>query len=100
MTVNFISSTAVSFLWNALDEADLNGVLQYYKIELENIENEQTTFFTTPETTIDIDSLHPYYNYVCRVEAVTVSSGPEAEVTFQMPEDGKEYRIIYVYICF
>ena len=79
----------MSLQWNALSEDDLNGVLQYYGVELENVETGGITSLTTPETTIDIASLHPYYNYVCRVTVVTVSAGPEAGVSFQMPEDGE-----------
>ena len=89
--VNLISSTSVNFQWNALDEDDLNGVLQYYEVELQNVETGEVTFLTASETAIDINGLHPYYNYVCRVTAVTVSSGPEAEIHFQMPEDGEDH---------
>ena len=94
LTVNFISSTAVSLKWNPLDEDGLNGILQYYTIELDNIETGQVVLLATVHTTIDINSLHPYYNYVCRVAAVTVSSGPEANIVFQMPEDGRNRSLI------
>ena len=97
LTVDLISSTTVSLQWDALDEDNLNGVLQNYEIELENIETGQTAFFTTAQPSIDIDSLHPYYNYLFCVKAVTASSGPEAEVTFQMPEDGEENNMRYIY---
>ena len=72
--------------------------MHYYGIELENVETGEINSLTAFVTTIDIGGLHPYYNYVCRVKAVTVSFGPEAEILFQMPEDGEEYKMMCIYL--
>ena len=45
--------------------------------------------FTSVETQIALQFLHPYYNYTCVVAAVTVATGPSStELTVTTLQDG------------
>ncbi len=41
-------------------------------------------------TLITVDSLHPFYTYTLSVAAFTTGTGPLAEVSVTLPEDGME----------
>ena len=49
-----------------------------------------TNHYATENTHITLADLHPFYTYSCSVAAETIYIGPfTAELTTQMPEDGK-----------
>ena len=49
-----------------------------------------TNHYATDNTHITLADLHPFYTYSCSVAAETNDIGPfTAELTTQMPEDGK-----------
>jgi len=48
-----------------------------------------TFHLITAATSVTIPSLHPFYNYKCKVAAVTIGEGPySVELTITMPEEG------------
>ena len=63
-------------------------MIVHYIIKVYNIETLSTTEHTSQVTSITLNNLHPYYNYSCRIAAVTVAEGVATSIAFRMPEDG------------
>ena len=55
---------------------DINGEIEYYVVEVEEVHTGQMWIFHAVETHINVGPLHPYYVYRCRVAAFTVGLGP------------------------
>jgi receptor-type tyrosine-protein phosphatase Q len=70
------SDTIIDLTWTAPPAIDINGVIRYYSILVEESETGRSWSFTHVEPEISVGSLHPYYNYKCQVAAYTVGLGP------------------------
>ena len=81
LTGSVESSTLIYLSWEAPPPYDRNGEIIYYSIEMH--ERETGRFWSLPvfngKTSAFIGSLHPYYNYECRVAARTIGLGPYSE---------------------
>ena len=82
------SSRSITLQWNPPRPDLQNGVIQHYSVQLVDAQTNQVLQYTSTQHSITISNLHPYYTYTCTVTAVTVSPGPAALVTFQLPQDG------------
>ena len=84
------SSTVVNFTWSAPPIDSILGLLQNYVLKLREIETDQMWTNVSVATHIKILSLHPYYNYECKVAAHTIAgTGPYTEaVIVQTHEAG------------
>lgn len=70
------SSTAIFLSWSPPPDIDINGVIQYYTVEVDEVWTGHTFTFHPNSTNISVRALHPYYVYQCRVAAYTVALGP------------------------
>ena len=87
--VSILSPTTLSYLFAPPSE-DHNGIIQYYTILVIEIDTNTTFEFTSTNTSILINTLHPHYSYTIQCAAVTVAQGPyTSKITTMMPEDGK-----------
>ena len=77
-----INSTSISLSWEPPADEELNGLLREYQVDITEVETGTTFQLSTlaTETTIIISSLHPYYNYLCSVSAVTIGLGPFSQI--------------------
>ena len=68
-----------------------NGIITGYVINITETETETQFQLVTEQTSIIVDSLHPFYTYSCIVAAKTVIGiGPfTVEVDVEMPEAGR-----------
>lgn len=58
-----------------------NGIIREYQLIITELETGRSFVRHTMEIELVISHLHPYYNYVCVVAAVTVEVGPYSENT-------------------
>jgi len=70
------SSTAIFLSWSPPPAIDINGVINYYTVELDEVWTGRSLEFHPTSMNISITALHPYYVYQCRVAAFTVALGP------------------------
>ena len=94
------SSTVVRFTWSAPPIASIPGILQNYVLKLREIETGQVWTFVSVAAHINIGSLHPYYNYECKVAAHTIAgTGPYTEaVIAQTQEAGVMGTIFSIFL--
>ena len=86
------TSTMVSLSWTRL-----NGVIQYYNMEVTNLNTSILTryYIVGSETSAEIKSLHPNHHYQFSIAAFTVAMGPFTSITLQLPRDGINVTIHY-----
>ena len=85
-----VSSSGFLLLWSVPSMADHNGIIRNYTIIVTEENTGRELVLTSSSTSQRIESLHPFYNYTCRVAAVTVGVGPfSLPVTITTAEDGK-----------
>ena len=88
------SSTSISLSWSPPPAIDINGAIQYYTVEVNEVWTGRSFTFHT-STNITIRALHPYYVYRCQVAAYTVALGPFANNLWIVT--GEEGRYILQY---
>ena len=70
-------STAVLFFtWSPPPPVDINGIILYYEVDLEEMETGQRWTFIALGADLRLGSLHPYFTYRCKVAAHTIGRGP------------------------
>ena len=85
------SSTAIVLSWMLPPAIDINGIIQYYTVELDEVWTGHTFTFHPISPNISVRALHPYYIYQCRVAAYTVALGPfTSNLQIVTGEDGKQ----------
>ena len=92
------SSTAIFLSWTLPPAIDINGVIQYYTVQLDEVWTGRTLTFHPVSHNISVRVLHPYYVYHCRVAAFTVALGPfTSNLQIVTGEDGKQhlYTVFY-----
>jgi hypothetical protein len=71
-----VSSRALSLIWEPPPLSSHNGVIQEFRVYvLENNTNTET-HYNSLSTEMTLNNLHPYYNYLISVAAVTIDIGP------------------------
>ena len=89
LTGSSLSSTSISLSWDPPPFEHQNGIIRSYIINSTELETNKTFSYTSLGTSIQINSLHPYYEYQFSVTAVTISSGPPSDtIIVQTEEDG------------
>ena len=71
-----MSATLITLTWDPPPHIDINGDIDYYVVEVQEIYTGQMWTFHALDTHINAGPLHPYYAYKCRVAAYTVEQGP------------------------
>ncbi len=88
-------SRSVDLAWVPPRGDRQNGVIRYYRIEVyENDTGTNIPYQTlSNQTSFTVISLHPFYTYSIRIQAVTISPGPlSTTITVNTLQDSK--RII------
>ena len=91
VTGEAVSSTGIRLTWAPpLPEAQ-NGIVQQYIINITEAETGELLNFLTDgmDQLLIVNSLHPYYTYICVIAAYTVGVGPGAYVEVTTDEEGK-----------
>lgn len=71
----------VTLQWSPPPLIDRNGVILYYKSQIREVETGQTHTLTSYQLNVSFESLHPHYNYQCKVAAHTAAgTGPYSDV--------------------
>ena len=71
-----MSSSVINLEWDSPPEVDVNGEIEYYVVEVEEVYTGRMWTFHAVDVHINIASLHSYYVYRCRVAAFTIALGP------------------------
>ncbi|XP_019848636.1 PREDICTED: phosphatidylinositol phosphatase PTPRQ-like [Amphimedon queenslandica] len=87
LRVNILSSTTVKIVWLPPQPTQQNGLISHYTVVLYAKETKETLQYNTTQSSIELSSLHPFYNYTCHVATVTIGPGPKRSISFQMQED-------------
>ena len=94
-TVTVVSSMEILLMWQPPASEIINGLVRNYAIfviEVQTNTNHSYTLQSQPseDPARLLESLHPYYDYVCSVAAVTIGPGPyTSPLTVRTFEDGK-----------
>ena len=95
ITVSSISSTSLSISWSPPLPAQVNGIIQYYIVNVSVAESQQKLQFETSSMSLTLNDLHPFYSHTVIVAAVTVAPGPFSnEFVQKLPPDGKMLKLI------
>ena len=83
-------ATIISLIWSPPPTMDINGIIDYYVVEVNEIHTGRSWTFQATDPHINISSLHPYYIYECQVAAFTFVQGPfTPPLQVVSGEDGK-----------
>ena len=92
VSVQPLSPTSLLMSWDPPLQELWNGIIQQYMVRIIELETERVTTLFTETTTVNVTSLHPYYNYNCTVAAETTSTGPfSSPVIIRLPESGMSF---------
>lgn len=97
LIVNATDSTTLVGSWNPPSLEHQNGQILAYTVNLTliakggvQVTNREVQMLRTPNTSLFVRSLHPFYTYSFTVAAVnSVGTGPSSTVTIMMPEAGE-----------
>lgn len=83
-----VTSMSILLTWTPPPENTHNGEIRSYKVHI--IDDAGTVIeFNSSSTWLSASSLHPYYDYYCRVSAFTVGYGPFTDaLNVTTEEDG------------
>ena len=89
VSLSVVSPTAVNLTWSPPPMQHHNGIIVSYIVAVTEVVTDTTYTITTSDTSLTVDSLHPYYSYVLKVAAITVEQGPYSNKTSATtPQDG------------
>ena len=95
LTVDVISSTQILLMWQPPRSEIQNGPVRLYTISVFEVQTDTNYSYTlhsqpSEDPAFQVESLHPYYEYVCSVAAVTIGPGPPTSpLTVRTFEDGE-----------
>ena len=78
--VSELTAQSFNLIWQPPPFEATNGEIRQYILAIVEVETELTFEVTANSTQMIVGSLHPHYNYLCKVQAVTVDSGPFSEI--------------------
>ena len=83
--------------WQPPVDEHRNGIITGYVINITELETGTQLQLVTEQTSIIVESLHPFYTYGCIVAAETsVGVGPfTIEVVVKMPEAGRYHIFLW-----
>ena len=90
-TIVSISSTSISLSWEEPVQDQQNGIIIGYIINFQALNNYSSFNYTSTSTSLTVNTLKPYHNYVCIIAARTVAgTGPFGNLLlFMTPEARK-----------
>lgn len=90
------TSTTISLTWEPPPAEHVNGILRHYTVGY--LEQDTVLEFSviSNTTSLQLMDLHPYFTYIIRVRAETVSPGPFSySQSVRLPEDGMLCDILW-----
>ena len=75
-----LTSQSFSLMWQPPPFEEINGDIRRYTISIVEVETGQEFETMTNISQATVTSLHPYYNYMCKVRAETILPGPFSDV--------------------
>ena len=88
-------ATTVFISWQQPPDETVNGIIKYYRINVDVVNTMESMQFQTSNTNLTLSGLHPHYTYTVLVLAFTVAPGPfSTAVTVQTLQKGKLAVII------
>ena len=92
-----LTSRSFSLMWQPPPFEQINGDIRRYTLLIVESETGRQFEVTTNDTQIIISSLHPYYNYMCRVRAETTQPGPySVAISVHLLEEGTYTNIVNI----
>ena len=77
-------------MWQPPPFEEINGDIRHYTISIVEVETGQEFETMTNITQATVRSLHPYYNYMCKVRAETILPGPFSDmISVLLLEEGE-----------
>ena len=84
-----LTSRSFTVMWQPPPLEEINGDIRRYTLLIVESETGRQFEVTTNDTLTTINSLHPYYNYLCRVRAETIQPGPySVAISIRLLEEG------------
>ena len=89
LVVTAMNSHSINISWSPPPLDKVNGIIQYYFVNISVMETSQTLYFQTTDTSVSLNDVHPHYTYTVVVAAVTIAIGPfSTEQSITTPQDG------------
>lgn len=83
-----VTSISIFLTWTPPPEYTHNGEIRSYKVHITD-DAGTVIEFNTSSSSLSVSSLHPYYDYYCRVSAFTIGYGPFTDaIKVTTEEDG------------
>ena len=84
-----LSSSSLLLTWQPPLDDQLNGILTGYVVNVTETETGNQYQISTDAAQYTFEGLHPFYQYMFIVAALTVGQGPFSEIfPLRMPQDG------------
>lgn len=71
-----VTSTTITLEWDPPPDIDINGEIEFYVVEVEEVYTEREWTFHAVDDFINIGSLIAYNPYRCKIAAYTIELGP------------------------
>ena len=85
-----ISPTVARLSWDAPLQADQNGIIRQYHINITEVDTARQWTFISITNTYLLNFLRPHHTYLYSIAAVTISTGPYTQLfNFTTPPDSK-----------
>ena len=85
-----ISPTIANLSWDAPLQADQNGIIRHYHINITEVDTARQWTLISVTNTYLLNFLHPHYTYLYSIAAVTISTGPYTQLfNFTVPPESK-----------
>ena len=92
MAADSLTPTVLNITWQPPAAEQQNGIIRNYTLSLSVVDTGGAEQFTSNQTYLIIEGLHPFYTYSIIIAAVTIGPGPLSEMlSFQMPQAGKKW---------
>ena len=94
-TADVRSSTQILLMWQPPSSEIQNGRIRLYTVSVFEVQTDTNYSYTlysqsSEDSALLVESLHPYYDYMCNVSAVTIGPGPyTSPLTVKTFEDGE-----------
>ena len=89
LVITAMNSHSINISWNPPPMNKVNGIIQYYFLNITVVETSHSLYFKTSDTSVSLNDVHPHYTYTVVVAAVTIAIGPfSTEQSITTPQDG------------
>ena len=86
----------ITLQWLPPPPLEINGVIQYYVVDVTETETGRFWTFFAVDQSINVGSLHPFYHYEGTVAAYTIGTGPYTETVIVQTEEAGKSSVWYV----